>query len=47
MKKFITNGIYADCFTTAVRTGGNGADGVSLLVIDKTMKGVKTRKMKM
>lgn len=47
MKKFITNGVYADCFTTAVRTGGAGAAGISLLVIEKNFPGVKTRKMKM
>jgi alkylation response protein AidB-like acyl-CoA dehydrogenase len=47
MKKFITNGIFADCFTTAVRTGGEGNGGVSMLVIDSNLKGVKCRKMKM
>lgn len=47
MKKFITTGAYADCFTAAVRTGGPGAKGVSLLVIDKNLPGVKVRKMKM
>lgn len=47
MKKFITTGAYADCFTTAVRTGGPGAKGVSLLVVDKNTPGVKVRKMKM
>lgn len=47
MKKFITNGIFADCFTTAVRTGGPGAGGISMLVIDRNLPGVKTRKMKM
>lgn len=47
MKKFITNGVFADCFTTAVRTGGAGNGGVSMLVIDRNLPGVKTRKMKM
>lgn len=47
MKKFITNGVFADCFTTAVRTGGPGNGGVSMLVIDRNLPGVKTRKMKM
>lgn len=47
MKKFITTGEYADIFTTAVRTGGEGFFGVSLLAIERTMPGVKTRKMNM
>jgi alkylation response protein AidB-like acyl-CoA dehydrogenase len=46
MKKFITIGAYADCFTTAVKTG-TGPNSISLLVIDKNLPGVKTRKMKM
>ncbi|KAH8923526.1 acyl-CoA dehydrogenase NM domain-like protein [Atractiella rhizophila] len=44
-KKWITNGIYCDYFTTAVRTGGKGFGGISLLLIEKDMPGVKTRKM--
>nr|CAG8482442.1 13959_t:CDS:2 [Entrophospora candida] len=44
-KKWITNGVYADYFTTAVRTGGPGMGGVSLLLIERTMPGVKTRQM--
>ncbi len=40
LKKFITAGMYADYFTTAVRTGGDGMAGVSLLLIEKTMPGV-------
>lgn len=47
MKKFITTGSFADCFTVAVRTGDEGFFGVSLLVIDKNMPGVKTRQMNM
>ncbi|KAG9251151.1 acyl-CoA dehydrogenase/oxidase [Emericellopsis atlantica] len=43
-KKWITNGIWADYFTTAVRTGGEGAGGVSLLLIERT-EGVSTRRM--
>ena len=31
---------------TAVRTGGEGIKGISLLVIEKTFKGVSTRRMK-
>ncbi|KAK8922897.1 Acyl-CoA dehydrogenase apdG [Metarhizium anisopliae] len=34
-KKWITNGIWADYFTTAVRTGGEGMNGVSLLLIER------------
>ncbi|KAF4680313.1 hypothetical protein FOZ63_029589 [Perkinsus olseni] len=45
-KKWITNGIWADYFTVAVRTGGPGMDGISLLLIEKTMPGVTTRRMK-
>jgi len=45
-KKWITNGIFADYFTTAVRTGGKGGGGLSLLLIEKSFPGVSTRKMK-
>jgi acyl-CoA dehydrogenase len=38
-KTFITSGVRADFVTTAVRTGGPGAGGVSLLVIDKGTPG--------
>jgi alkylation response protein AidB-like acyl-CoA dehydrogenase len=34
-KKYITNGIFADYFTVAVRTGGKGMGGISLLLIEK------------
>ncbi|KAK8253064.1 acyl-CoA dehydrogenase/oxidase [Phyllosticta capitalensis] len=44
-KKWITNGIWCDYFTTAVRTGGSGMNGVSVLLIDRAMGGVKTRRM--
>jgi alkylation response protein AidB-like acyl-CoA dehydrogenase len=44
-KKWITNGVFADYFTVAVRTGGAGMGGVSMLVIEKTMTGVTTRQM--
>lgn len=43
-KKWITNGVYSDYFTTAVRTGGPGMNGVSALLIERT-EGVSTRKM--
>jgi len=47
-KKWITNGIFADYFTVAVRTGSqkDGMKGISLLLVEKTMPGVNTRKMK-
>ncbi|AEO60010.1 hypothetical protein MYCTH_2308787 [Thermothelomyces thermophilus ATCC 42464] len=44
-KKWITNGIWADYFTTAVRTGGPGMNGVSLLLIERDFGGVSTRRM--
>ncbi|KAH6668143.1 acyl-CoA dehydrogenase [Plectosphaerella plurivora] len=44
-KKWITNGIWCDYFTTAVRTGGPGMNGVSLLLIERDMGGVSTRRM--
>ena len=43
-KKWITNGIWSDYFTTAVRTGGEGMNGVSLLLIERG-PGVSTRRM--
>ena len=39
-KLYITSGTRADFFTTAVRTGGGGAAGISLLVIDRDLAGV-------
>lgn len=38
-KTFITSGVRADYVTTAVRTGGPGHAGISLLVIDKATEG--------
>ncbi len=38
-KTFITSGVRADFVTTAVRTGGPGAGGISLVVIDKDTPG--------
>lgn len=47
-KMFITSGMRADWLTCAVRTGGAGASGVSLLLIDMTSPGVsRTRLDKM
>ena len=45
-KKWITNGIFADYFTVACRTGKPGVGGISLLLVEKDMPGVETRKMK-
>ncbi|CAI2187120.1 4685_t:CDS:2 [Funneliformis geosporum] len=44
-KKWITNGVFAHYFTVAVRTGGTGMGGISLLLIERDMPGVKTRQM--
>ncbi|KAI9713699.1 MAG: hypothetical protein M1828_001388 [Chrysothrix sp. TS-e1954] len=44
-KKWITNGIWCDYFTTAVRTGGEGMGGVSVLLIERSFGGVETRRM--
>lgn len=38
-KTYITSGVRADFVTTAVRTGGAGAAGISLLVIEKGTPG--------
>jgi acyl-CoA dehydrogenase len=38
-KTYITSGVRADFVTTAVRTGGPGHQGISLLVIDKGLPG--------
>ncbi len=35
-KKWITNGTYADYFVTAVRTGGPGTKGISMLLIERS-----------
>jgi alkylation response protein AidB-like acyl-CoA dehydrogenase len=44
-KKWITNGIFADHCTTAVRTGGPGKGGISVLIILLKSKGVTRRKL--
>ena len=38
-KTYITSGIRADYYTVAVRTGGEGAKGISLLLIEKGTPG--------
>jgi len=46
-KTFITSGVRADHYTVAVRTGGEGYAGVSLLLIDKGTPGFSVgRKLK-
>jgi alkylation response protein AidB-like acyl-CoA dehydrogenase len=45
-KKWITNGVFCDYFTVAVRTGGRGMGGISLLLVEKTFPGVTTKQMK-
>jgi acyl-CoA dehydrogenase len=43
-KTFITSGCRADFVTTAVRTGGEGYEGVSLLVVEKGTPGFTVSK---
>jgi acyl-CoA dehydrogenase len=43
-KTFITSGIRADYYVTAVRTGGEGYGGISLLLIERDREGVSTGK---
>ncbi len=45
-KTFITNGTIGDFITTAVRTGGPGSGGVSLLVVPATTKGLARNRLK-
>lgn len=44
-KKWITNGTFCEYFVTAVRTGGRGLGGISLLLIERT-PGVETELIK-
>merc|ERR1712085_120777 len=46
-KMWITNGIFADYFTVAVRTGGTGSahKGLSMLLLERSMPGIQTTKM--
>eukprot|EP00732_Lithocolla_globosa_P003821 Lithocolla_globosa_v1_NODE_3226_length_1727_cov_8.259569.p1 type:complete len:549 gc:universal NODE_3226_length_1727_cov_8.259569:1676-30(-) len=50
IKKWITAGMNADYFSTAVRTGGAGAAGLSFLLIDKnhprTKEGISVKHIK-
>eukprot|EP00667_Euglena_gracilis_P006151 EG_transcript_6204 len=45
VKKWITNGTFADLFTVAVRTGGEGIGGISLLLVERG-PGLSTKKIK-
>ena len=45
-KMFITSGMRADFYTVAVRTGGAGAGGVSLLLIEKDTSGFTQNPLK-
>mmetsp|Transcript_47652 Transcript_47652/g.101981 ORF Transcript_47652/g.101981 Transcript_47652/m.101981 type:complete len:424 (-) Transcript_47652:37-1308(-) len=44
-KKWITGGHVADFYTLAVRTGGAGNKGISLLLLDRQTPGINVRKM--
>lgn len=44
VKKWITNGHFSDYFVTAVRTGGDGIGGVSLLLIERS-EGLSTKRI--
>jgi len=44
-KKWITGGHVADFLTLAVRTGGPGNKGISLLLVDTKTPGIEIRKM--
>ncbi len=44
-KTFITSGMRADFITTAVRTGGDGMGGISLLVIEGDTPGLQRSKL--
>ncbi len=45
-KTFITSGMRADYYTVAVRTGGPGMDGISLLVIERDRPGFERTPLK-
>lgn len=44
-KKWITGGMIGDYYTTAVRTGGEGMMGLSLLLIERNTPGLQVRLM--
>jgi len=45
LKKWITGGLMADYFCTAVRTGEAGMFGISLLLLERNMPGISVRKI--
>jgi len=45
-KKYITSGVKATYFTVAVRTGGAGIPGISLLLMEAGMPGFSVRRLK-
>ncbi|MDA8018151.1 MAG: acyl-CoA dehydrogenase family protein [Thermoanaerobaculia bacterium] len=45
-KSYITSGTRADYFTVAVRTGGSGPGGLSLLLIERDAPGFQRRRLK-
>ncbi|KAI8074238.1 acyl-CoA dehydrogenase/oxidase [Gilbertella persicaria] len=45
-KKWITNGTFADYFTVACRTGEAGFNGISFLLLERSMPGITTKQMK-
>ena len=45
MKIWISNGIFSDYISTAVRTGDEGIFGISLLLIEAKLIGIRMRKM--
>jgi alkylation response protein AidB-like acyl-CoA dehydrogenase len=44
-KVFITNGTISDFITTAVRTGGQGVGGISLIVVPSDSSGISRRRL--
>ncbi len=45
-KTFISNGVLSDYIVAAVRTGGPGAKGLSMVIIDRETPGVSATKLK-
>jgi acyl-CoA dehydrogenase len=45
-KTFITTGMRADYYTVAVRTGGEGSRGISLMLLEKGMEGFTQTRLK-
>eukprot|EP00392_Amoebophrya_sp_AT5.2_P015960 g16188.t1 len=44
VKKWITGGMFSDYFVTAVRTGGRGMKGISMMLVERT-EGLTTRQI--